>query len=854
MPRARRDNMYVKLKIAVLFFSLFLTSCMWGATTVPEIYLKSSDLKMELNKEAYGIESLAVSRDGQYLVTVDNGGFSMMGGGYGTGKSSLRLWDLTQGKQVTKMDSSGTMISVAISPDNKYAITGGLIRTGTGGAGPQNFPTLSVWDLTTGNLYKTYEYFSDFVGNEFNSISFSQDGRYFLTTDWTSIYIIDAKTWNLVKTLRPEGYSPPGIVPYKSFIAAFSPDGKYVLSGGPDAVLRLWDLATGREIKQLHGHKAGFLHGGICSIEFSPDGKYAVTNAYNDGNVIFWDIEKGVEVKRFSGFESVLGMYFCDKSLSLSPDGEDIFFVGDSLRNVKTGKVFADLTYTWKGIQIVGRNPASGQYHPSGRYVLMTINDAAVRIYDAKTGEEIAMMVGFDDGEWLAVTTEGYYNASEKGAEYLSVKEAEKKYDMNLFYDVFYRPDIVAAKLRGEDIKGLITITMKDAIKNPPPSIEFTAIPTDAALSEVKICYQAKSTGGGIGEVRLFHNGKLVASDGYYKEAVRMDTAAPRLAENNSRTIYKDIRSINIQAKGPEAITTTLKPKGEVFNDCQKIDAVPGENEISITAFNQDNTIQGYMKTIKFYSKIQAEAPHLYILSIGINQYRDSTINLNYAAKDAREIEQRLVQAALTLYNPQNIHHTLFNDRDATKSAIMDKLHELSTVIKPGDSFIFFVAGHGLLLQNQYYMLTEDFDGAVDSLSMISSNELIEMSKNIKSLSQLLIFDTCYAGGVDYIISGLYDARMSVLAKKMGLHVYASANDKQTAMDGYQGNGLFTYTLLYGLNNRKEADKNQDRSVSLTELGEYSKQETTEISTKLGHAQTPLIINFGKDSAVYRLK
>jgi hypothetical protein len=73
-------------------------------------------------------------------------------------------------------------------------------------------------------------------------------------------------------------------------------------------------------------------------------------------------------------------------------------------------------------------------------------------------------------------------------------------------------------------------------------------------------------------------------------------------------------------------------------------------------------------------------------------------------------------------------------------------------------------------------------------------------------------------------------------------------------MDGYQGNGLFTYTLLDGLNNKKEADKNKDNKISLTELGEYSKTTTTDISKKIGHAQTPLIINFGKDNAVYNLR
>jgi len=129
-------------------------------------------------------------------------------------------------------------------------------------------------------------------------------------------------------------------------------------------------------------------------------------------------------------------------------------------------------------------------------------------------------------------------------------------------------------------------------------------------------------------------------------------------------------------------------------------------------------------------------------------------------------------------------------------------------------------------------MLTSDYDGMVNDSSMISSNEIVEISKKIKSLSQLFIFDTCHAGGVDTIISGLYDARMSVLAKKMGLHIYASANSFQEAQDGYQGNGLFTYTLLDGLNNKKEADKNNDKIISLVELGEYAKQTTSEISKR----------------------
>jgi hypothetical protein len=702
-------------------------------------------------------------------------------------------------------------------------------------------------------ISKTIQPFEGFLGNEFNSVVYSADGRYFLATDWTSVYIFDARTWSLIRTLTPAGYRPPVIIPYKSFVATFSRDGKYVLSGGPDAIVRLWDINSGREIKTFKGHKSGNLHGGICSVEFSPDGKYAITNAYNDGNVILWDIEKGTEVKRFSDFPSVLGMSFMDKGLSFSPDGKNVLVVGDTIWDVHAGKVVTDLRHAWKGIKIGGRNPVSGQYHPNGRYVLMTMDDAAVRIYDAKTGDEAAVLIGFEDGEWLTITPEGYYNSSEKGAQYLSVKVGETSYSVERFYDVFYRPDIVTAKLKGEDIRDLITITMQDAIKTPPPVVKINAITAAPGSPRAKVCYNIQSAGGGIGEIRVFHNGKLIESDGFYKEASKTTIEKTQLAGLDSKAIYEEMRSVKIQEKA--AISpVTAKAKGNEFNDCKEMDVVSGENEISVTAFNQNNTVQSYLQTAKFSSAVKSEEPRLYILSIGIDQYRDNKINLKYAVKDSKDIKEKLLSQAATIYQPRNIHSVILTDREATKAGITGKINELSRVIKPQDSFILFVAGHGVLLQNQYYMLTSDYDGRVTDAGIISSNEIVDISKKINSLSQLFIFDTCHAGGVDFLVSGLYDARMSVLAKKMGLHIYASASGKQAAMDGYRNNGLFTYSLLDGLNNNRQADKYHDGKVSIVGLGEYSRKMTTGISRQIGHEQTPLIINFGKDSPLYKLQ
>jgi len=100
----------------------------------------------------------------------------------------------------------------------------------------------------------------------------------------------------------------------------------------------------------------------------------------------------------------------------------------------------------------------------------------------------------------------------------------------------------------------------------------------------------------------------------------------------------------------------------------------------------------------------------------------------------------------------------------------------------------------------------------------------------------------------------LYDARISVLAKKMGLHIYASANDKQTALDGYRGNGLFTHTLLRGLNDNPQAAGGKSKEVTVISLGAFTKKTTADISGQIGHSQTPLIINFGKDYPLYRIQ
>jgi WD40 repeat protein len=544
--------------------------------------------------------------------------------------------------------------------------------------------------------------------------------------------------------------------------------------------------------------------------------------------------------------------------LAIAPDGKK-FLIGVGGRGSSSLLFFDETGKTiWRNIlqaQAWGVN-ISGD----GKLAVAALRDGTIRWYRMNDGMELLAFCSHKDRKrWVMWTPEGYFDASPGGAELIGYHINQKKDQEAIFvsmynlYDVFYRPDIVQAKIRGDDIREMFKLTADEALKYPPPTVKIADVPAQTDQGKIKVCYQIANSGGGIGEVRMFHNGKLIQSDGYYKIIAQSNVNKMQLTALNSRAIYEDMRSISIKGL-EETIPTSSKSKGGVFDDCIEVDVIPGENTVSVTAFNSSNTVQSYMETVHFNSTVKPEDPHLYILAIGIDQYQDTGVNLKYAVKDAKDIEEKLKGQAATLYKPRNIHYMLLTDKDAIKTNIVDKINELSRVIKPHDGFVFFVAGHGVLLQNQYHMITHDYNGVVNDHSVISSNEIVEMSKKIKSLSQLLIFDTCHAGGVDYIVSGLYDARMSVLAKKMGLHIYASASDKQSAMDGYKGNGLFTYTLLDGLNNNKEADKNKDGKVTIVGLGEYSKKMTTNISKEIGHSQTPIIINFGKDSPIYKLQ
>jgi WD40 repeat protein len=162
---------------------------------------------------------------------------------------------------------------------------------------------------------------------------------------------------------------------------AYSPDGKFIVSGSADSAVKIWDLETGRELWTLPEHEAA-----VKSVAYSPDGRRIVSGAA-DYSVKLWDAKTGEELKSLTGHSNAVN------SVAYSPDGR--FVVSASMD--RTVKVW-DAESGGNVRTIFGHSLWVNAvcYSPDGRVIASASRDGTVKLWDADTGEPRGVFFGHD--------------------------------------------------------------------------------------------------------------------------------------------------------------------------------------------------------------------------------------------------------------------------------------------------------------------------------------------------------------------------------------------------------------------------------------------------------------------------
>lgn len=265
--------------------------------------------------------------------------------------NTLKIWDLEGGRQVhTLHGHSGFVISVAISPDSQRAVSASYDKS------------VRVWDLKSGQALSTLEGHIRVI----ETVVITPDGWRAVSGGWDGL-----RVWDLERSqemFRLEGHKG------KVYAVAVTPDGRHAISGSDDWTLKVWDLERGEEMHTLLGHSAS-----AAAVVVSPDGRRAIS-ASEDKSLRVWDLRSGREVLTLEGHTQPV------YKVAVTPDGRRAVSGGwDGLRVWDLGR--GEETFSLRGHTGTVQSMA---VTPDGYHAISGSKDKIFRVWDLKTGEEVA--------------------------------------------------------------------------------------------------------------------------------------------------------------------------------------------------------------------------------------------------------------------------------------------------------------------------------------------------------------------------------------------------------------------------------------------------------------------------------
>ena len=747
-------------------------------------------------KLIHPINAIAFSYDSKILVGLDVSGNGVS-------------WAIPAGTKFTDYTGhDNTVFSAAFSP----SLTGNYVVASAGGINNE----IHLWNPINGRIVKTIRG----KGSAVQDLAFGENLELFISRDFSRNGQPSFKTsFNLASLTinrNPASFNakpamtagikqvevnqidlPKG----KSIVTDENVDGRILdyeiladgsIMVGSDFSLKQFDK-NGLIQKEFVGHS-----GGVRAIASTTDGRYVATGG-EDQSIIIWKMDE-------SGFAPSLRKAFQEEEWQRFFSSLPV----DSLTNIPTKKAWSDVILFLKQAGNKAYKDIETAYKGLGEMVI-----------------PFATLFISEDSEWVCWTPSGYFSCSSAGGQYFGwhvnrgINKLADFYAAEQYFEILYRPTEMAKSIsqgkRVEEILKAAGERLFDLSRLHRPSVGFFDVTATTRSTDLlrydkgKFLTQARAVpitvevydgGGGIKELNLYQNDKLILTDDNFKTRGEGE---------------KIVRTYQV-----EMANETNEFRVKVVN-FQKIESRPDVLKIEYTG------------------EIIATST-LHILAVGINKYQNAAYNLNYAQPDAQSFIDKIQGTGKNIFksiNPIEIY-----DENATKDHIVSAFKSIMARAKPEDVFLFYYAGHGTLDEehnDEYYLVPTDItklygDPTQLAAKGISATELRGYLTQVKSQKQIILMDACHSGGalktLNVRAAATDEKAIVQLARSSGVVMIASSGTKQFATEFEQlKHGVFTYALLEALDGKAD---NGDKKITVNELKFFMEERVPELTKQYG--------------------
>lgn len=805
------------------------------------------------------ISALALSADGQRLAI-------------GTGDGTVSLRDVKTGQEIRHVQDKGAIYAVALGPAGEWLAYGGdnydikvldvksgrnrvlstnpdLVQTVACSTAANScaFGTLDkrirLWNFTTQR-----ETILSFNTSQVNALAFSDDGRWLVSGGGDkAVKVYEPAAGGAARTFSGHARAVTAV--------AMSGNGQFVASVDVGGALKLWSRETGKELPTLAGsvrtekrNNAGSL--GVTGVHFRKTGDLAVS--YEDGEVRVLDLASGMarSTTHIKGSPQVL-----------SPDDRwilDLDYGGIAIWNVADGSLVRRLAHGVGALE-------SAAFSPDGRWLATGSADTTIKLWDTQTWKESTLRGHQGFVKSLAFGPDGRRLVSGSGDGTVRVWDVASGKLLA----------VVASQKGGQPSVVVSPTGLFDGTADSEQQVAWR-IPNTLDVAPLDAFFTDFFRPGLFGELMA---GGDPAPEVDFAAVLQVPGLRTMLAQKQAHIETRNTRVLVCFAEPPRVAADVPVTEQQLLprvvggfridpqdRTCpyQKELALSGSDP-AVTARRLTDWKPASVSTAwdgKRSTATSGATLHVFVAGVSAYPADSGFDHLPYAASSARAIEAvfRAQSRQLSPYTAVRVWDGLY-EAAATHDAIRQRFAEMARVVKDDDVVLLYLAGHGVVSSGQEMFYFVPIDGRDSDLrhTGVSTALLADGIRALDARRVVLFIDACQSGGAVEPLEQIAAVKAQVETRRaqverqtpghehgVGVHIIAATLPLSYAVQVTNEQSALAATTLAALQ--------QGPEVTVRQISTYVSQHLADASARVaaGFRQVPLIDEVGLDFPIAR--